>query len=438
MAEWRKFKAEMKEKRVEKGRGKKKDMAVSWSQENDTLIIQRLSAEVSGKAQKYSRVGAREFVPYEYEELTIENIRKACQKHFAVDGTMTCDVLAGEQGPSCKSVKQIPDTKVIHVRFVERVGESDECEGLEAARVACHGGKSPPAKRRFSGTGRTSEVLNKSQPVKTAPSPSKFVPRSLSVVEMLKLGKVITQSTTSVDLYSFDLQQMSWSKMPFSIDFSIHKEPFAAGGFREAYKATSKAKEFETNTWVIKKYLATSVSDIEATGQTLEQHTKKVVQMHYLARNFAARLRQELQSKDNLVLFGETLRYNKIFLGKLDTNEYVTVEEYVEGSFVKHINNNGQICGDTSSPVCNKAECLAHFSFERSNKEIMVVDIQGCDYFLFDPEIASRELKSNEEFLFCTGNLSSTAINSFTQSHKCIWYCELLNLPALKSNEVLQ
>ena len=209
MAEWRKFKAEMKEKRVEKGRGKKKDMAVSWNQENDTLIIQRLSAEVSGKAQKYSRVGAREFVPYEYEELTIENILKACQKHFAVDGTMTCDVLAGEQGPSCNSVKQIPDTKVIHVRFVERVGESDECEGLEAARVPCHGGKSPPAKRRFSGTGSTNEALNKSQTVKTAPRPSKFVPRSLSLVEMLKLGKVITQSTTSVDLYSFDLQQMS-------------------------------------------------------------------------------------------------------------------------------------------------------------------------------------------------------------------------------------
>ena len=166
----------------------------------------------------------------------------------------------------------------------------------------------------------------------------------------------------------------------------------------------------------------------------MEQHTKKVVQMHYLARNFAARLRQELQSRDNLVLFGETLRYNKIFLGKLDANVYVTVEEYVEGSFVKHINNNGHICGDTSSPVCNKAECLAHYSFERSNKEIMVVDIQGCDYFLFDPEIASREIKSNEEFLFCTGNLSSAAINNFTQSHKCSWYCELLNLPALKSD----
>ena len=67
----------MKEKMGEKGRGKKKDTAFPWSQENDALIIQLLSAEVSGKAQKYPKIGAREFVPYEYEELTIENIRKA-------------------------------------------------------------------------------------------------------------------------------------------------------------------------------------------------------------------------------------------------------------------------------------------------------------------------------------------------------------------------
>ena len=67
---------------------------------------------------------------------------------------------------------------------------------------------------------------------------------------------------------------MLWSKMPSAIDFSIHKEPFGAGGLCEAYKATSKAKGFETNTWVIKKYLATSVSDIEVTGQTVEQHQK--------------------------------------------------------------------------------------------------------------------------------------------------------------------
>ena len=120
--------------------------------------------------------------------------------------------------------------------------------------------------------------------------------------------------------------------------------------------------------------------------------------MHYLARNFAARLSQELQASDDHILFGETLKYNKIFLGKLDSDEYVTVEELVEGSFVKNINNNGHICGDTNNPVCNKAECLAHYSFERSNKEVMVVEIQGCDYLLFDPEELQRNSNQMKNF----------------------------------------
>ena len=384
--------------------------------------MQRLSAEVSGKAQKYSRIGAREFVSYEYEEFTIENIRRACEKHFVVDKSMSCDILAGELGPSCNTVKQLPDSRVIHVRFVERVGEGTEL-GIRERRPSL---KSPPAKRHFSGA----ETKTRSESKKSAPSPSKFVPRSLSVVEMLKLGKVITQSTTSVHIYAFNFNEMSWSKTPSTVDFSIEKEPFGTGGFRQAFKAATNYQEFQ-GTWVIKKYLPKSISDIQATGQSIEQHTKKVVQMHYLARNFAARLSQELQTSDNRILFGETLKYNKIFLGKLESDEYVTVEELVEGSFVKHINNNGHICGDTNNPVCNKAECLAHYSFERSNKEVMVVDIQGCDHLLFDPEVASKELKSNEEFFFCTGNLSISAINNFIESHKCNWYCELLQLPEL-------
>ena len=63
--------------------------------------MQRLSAEVSGKAQKYTRVGPREFVSYQDNdgELTIEGVKEACEKHFALEH-MSCDILASDQGPS--------------------------------------------------------------------------------------------------------------------------------------------------------------------------------------------------------------------------------------------------------------------------------------------------------------------------------------------------
>ena len=58
-----------------------------------------------------------------------------------------------------------------------------------------------------------------------------------------------------------------------------------------------------------------------------------------------------------------------------------------------------------------KKQCLSHFSYVKTNKEVMRVDIQGCGYDLFDPEVASSVLlDTNNEMVFTTGNLSTTAI----------------------------
>ena len=84
------------------------------------------------------------------------------------------------------------------------------------------------------------------------------------------------------------------------------------------------------------------------------------------------------------------------------------------------------------SAFSQKAECLAHFSYEKSSHKLMVLDIQGISHKVYDPDIASSELVDNEEFLFCTGNLSQTAIDGFITSHDCNIYCKSLGLPELK------
>ena len=48
----------------------------------------------------YERVGAQEFVPFQYEEVTIANIKQACLAHYAdnLPSGMVCDILASERG----------------------------------------------------------------------------------------------------------------------------------------------------------------------------------------------------------------------------------------------------------------------------------------------------------------------------------------------------
>lgn len=81
--------------------------------EGNELTVQRLSSEVSGKAQKYTRIGPREFVPFNSEDkLTIESIKCACERHFAMQvdscwrtGSFLQDLGAntGYEGNLCES-----------------------------------------------------------------------------------------------------------------------------------------------------------------------------------------------------------------------------------------------------------------------------------------------------------------------------------------------
>lgn len=87
----------------------------------DVITVQRLSAFVEGKCQKYSRIGPLTLVPL-HEEPTLENIKKACKVHFRTE--MECDILAGERGPSFTDENQIIYWKVLHIRFIEGIPPS--------------------------------------------------------------------------------------------------------------------------------------------------------------------------------------------------------------------------------------------------------------------------------------------------------------------------
>ena len=134
----------------------------------------------------------------EINEISVRNIKKACMKHYGMSETMSCDAL--EQGISCSSVKQLPMLKRIHRRFIE--GKVKDAPIEVSAGV---GGRRKRAISDISqgenaGHGKTSVPQRASFQI-----PSKFVPQRLSVVDMLKLGKLITDTTTSFEIFNFDM-----------------------------------------------------------------------------------------------------------------------------------------------------------------------------------------------------------------------------------------
>ena len=69
--------------------------------------------------------------------------------------------------------------------------------------------------------------------------------------------------------------------------------------------------------------------------------------------------------------------------------------------------------------VYEKAQCLVHYSHQISEKKLMLLDIQGSFFKLYNPEIATTDLLVNDASLdskevnFCAGNLSCIAIDDF-------------------------
>ena len=153
---------------------------------------------------------------------------------------------------------------------------------------------------------------------------------------MMNLGKFIppklSRGLVTLQLEEFSVEEKKWLD-PFDVRLSLKRDKFASGGFRDAFECT--ALSGLKGRFVLKKYKEDQVESIIANFGSLEIHTRKVVQMHALARHFTKCLSNEIPPD-----FGASFLYNKLYYGKLD-EQCITIEQYLDGDFRKYINNTG-------------------------------------------------------------------------------------------------
>ena len=395
--------------------------------DEEYLTVQRLTASVEGKAQKYTRIGPLTMVGLNKKERTLENVKEACMDHFNMDKNLhECDILAGERGPSFTTIGQVKNWKLLHIRFVDRSGPNQSTQQANVHRHVRRRGEGPPVANHvpkstmMTSLSRESFMRSKAQSEMVAPS-SVPIAKSVPLSQMIELGKLIPPSreVVTVQMEEFDVQTRSWRE-PFEATISLDINKFATGGCRDAYKATAMKGLY--GNLVVKRYRADQIEALNRLFASAESHTRKTVQMHVLAHHFAALLHNELP-----VGYGKSFKYTKLYYSKIK-DEYVTIEQYIEGKFTKYVNNTGDIINNEKE-VGLKAEAFAHYSFVKSGKQLMVLDLQGVEFQLCDPEIASTKLYADDSSIyFCAGNLAAKAIDTFFAQHQCNKFCELLNL----------
>ena len=211
----------------------------------------------------------------------------------------------------------------------------------------------------------------------------------------------------------------------------VDNQKFSSGAFRDAFHASPVQGRQQLTQWVVKTYNSKAMKTIEEVLNTpIENHCRKQVQMHAVARQLAKSFKSKAPSQ-----FGKCFEYNRCFFTRYN-DQPATVEEYVPGVFSKFINNDGQCMvppedsGSQCKELYSKAQCLVHFSSHLSGKKLMLLDIQGSNYNIYDPEIATSDLVDldTNEVYFCCGNCATVGIDAFLEAHGCNEFCKLMGL----------
>ncbi len=271
-------------------------------------------------------------------------------------------------------------------------------------------------------------------------------PASISIGELLHAGKLvapISKKPASLVLEHFDAKNQEWSEVK-TLNVSVYTNKFASGGFRDAFKCVETGPTVEKKYWVLKLYNDKARNTIiNQLSMTMDDHARNQVQMHEVAKHIAKKMSKKAPQQ-----FGNSFYYNKAYYTKFE-GHHATIEEFINGDFVKYIDNNGHcVLPPDSSTQDNKAmyakaETLVHYSYALSEGKMMLIDIQGCGYALCDPEIATESLRTDDneddthssEILFCCGNLSTMAIQGFLNEHACNKYCKMLALSEYKDGD---
>ena len=99
---------------------------------------------------------------------------------------------------------------------------------------------------------------------------------------------------------------------------------------------------------------------------------------------------------------------------------FMALEPWIPGKYEKKTSNAGQIAKDS-----DLAQAFSHFTWDRTEGDIMVADIQGVENTLTDPQIHSQDTGR-----FGRGNLCCKGMDAFFLNHVCNDICHTLKLQA--------
>ncbi|XP_049752146.1 transient receptor potential cation channel subfamily M member 6 isoform X1 [Elephas maximus indicus] len=235
---------------------------------------------------------------------------------------------------------------------------------------------------------------------------------------------------------NLDKSMSSWSQRGRAAMIQVLSREALDGGLRKAMKVISTWSEDDVlkpgQVFIVKSFLPEVV-------QTWHKIFRESTVLHLCLRE----IQQQRAAQKLIYTFNQvkpqTIPYMPRFLEVFliychSANQWLTIEKYMTGEFLKYNNNNG----DEIAPNNTLEELMlafSHWTYEYTRGELLVLDLQGVGENLTDPSVIKPEDKRSRGMVFGPANLGEEAIRNFIAKHRCNSCCRKLKLPDLKRND---
>jgi len=198
------------------------------------------------------------------------------------------------------------------------------------------------------------------------------------------------------------------------LELTIHKRqmPFAQGALRVAFYACTAAS---TNRYVVKSFKrdGSKLADVAAE-----------MRCQALCKSFSIEFNALLGDEHSIDFIVSACFKGKE--GRASSDACISLEPFLEGTFVKYNSNFGYVNMDIPNDPSNQAaQAFSHFTFERSRGRFLVSDLQGVGKSMTDPVVHTLD---PERFILSKTNLGVEGFKFFFATHTCNDICRKLGL----------
>ncbi|KAK4444704.1 hypothetical protein QBC34DRAFT_474115, partial [Podospora aff. communis PSN243] len=203
-----------------------------------------------------------------------------------------------------------------------------------------------------------------------------------------------------------------------NLSVSMRSKPFAKGASRLASFARSGASRAKL---VVKTYM-----DKEKTLP----HLIDDMCAQALCKAFALEFNAMLPEKYSLDFIVVTCLERAPGTARDGDKRLMSLEPWIQGEYVKYNSNQGWVNNSKpDDPIFQAAQAFSHFTFERTEGNFMVTDLQGVGRVLTDPALQ----KLDPSYLpLSEANLGADGFYWFFSTHTCNAVCKQLRLQSTR------